>query len=98
MGVAKFWCEKQAVQEFKNRVIKVSNRRGKRKKKSKTKQLQSNNLEAKTIREAYRSATSGFYYGKSFLNIHNSCIDLTRNVMYGDHKKTFKTAFMFQLN
>ena len=35
MGEAKFWCEKQAVQEFKNRVIKVSNRRGKRKKKSK---------------------------------------------------------------
>ena len=68
MGVAKFWCEKQAGQEFKNRVIKVSNSRGKRKKKSKTKQLQSNNLEAKTIREAYRSATSGFYNGKSFLN------------------------------
>ena len=79
MGVAKFWCEKQAGQEFKNRVIKVSNSRGKRKKKSKTKQLQSNNLEAKTIREAYRSATSGFYNGKSFLNTNiKSCTGMGR--------------------
>ena len=47
----------------------MSNRRGKRKKKSKTKQLQSNNLEPKTIREAYCSVTSGFHNIKSFLNI-----------------------------